>query len=73
MEQRATDILCCSVLSMNVLSKHGYHRTGMTNIGSRLSQDCELVREVMASFQLGQECELVREVMASYQLAGPGL
>ena len=35
---------------MTVLSKHGYHRAGVSIARSRLGQNCELVRELMVSW-----------------------
>ena len=42
---------CGAVIEVvTVLFKHGYHRAGVAIARSRLDQDCELVREVIASW-----------------------
>ena len=51
---------------VNVLFKHGYHRAGVAIARSRLDQDCELVREVIASWagQSGLELCIGCQVLA---------
>ena len=51
---------------VTVLFKHGYHRAGVAIARSRLDQDCELVREVIASWagQSGLELCIGCQVLA---------